>query len=368
MKLICNGNDLSIAVGQVSKAASQKNTTPILEGVLLKATKGTLTLTATDLEIAIEKTIAADVKIEGSVVVPSKIFSEFVKKLASEQIELTLVDSKLKIKYGDSEGYLQTLNADEFPPIKELTNSETFSIVRGEFKDLINKIAFSVSLDDSRPILKGVLLEVSDITLTGVALDGYRLAKCTKPIEKTSAMMQAIVPSRCINEIARLLDDSTNLVEVSIQKNYLVVNLDHTKITTRLLDGDFINYRQIIPTDFKTSITIPKELFESGIERAMLLARSEKTNLVKFDIREDILKIESNSELGNLSEKVPIRHNGEDLAIAFNAKYYMDILRFVNVDHVLLKLSSPSSPCILVPSGTAEEEFLYLILPVRLMS
>jgi len=367
MKLICNGNDLSIAVGQVVKAAGNRTTNPILEGIKLVASNGTLTLTATDLELAIEKTIQADVKVEGEAVVAGRIFTEFVKKLAHEHIELTLIDSKLKIRYSDSEGFLQTFNPSEFPPVKELTDTQTFTIIRSELKDLINKIAFSVSMDDSRPILKGVLLEVSDITLTGVALDGYRLAKCVKPIEKTTAMMQAIVPSRCISEIARLLDDSPDPVEVAIQKNYLMINIDNTRITTRLLDGDYINYKQIIPQSFETSVTIPVDAFESGIERAMLLARAEKTNLVKFEIREDTLKLESNSEVGNLNEKIPVHFDGMDITIAFNARYFSDLLRVVNVDHIVIKLTNNVSPCVVIPAGSVEEEFLYLILPVRLM-
>jgi len=367
MKLICNGNDLSQAVGQVAKAASPNSPNPLLCGILLKASGGTLTLTATDLELAIEKTISASVKIEGSTVVPARLFNDFVKKLSNEQLELSLIDSKLKIRYSDSEGYLQTLSADEFPPVKELTQMQSFSIVRRELKDLINKVSFSVAFDDTRAILKGVLLEVSDITLTGVALDGYRLAKCVKPIEKTSAMMTAVVPYRCISEIARLVEDSDDLVEVGIQKNYLMVNLDHTKITTRLLDGEFINYKQIIPSDFTTKVTIPKDIFESGIERAILLSRAEKTNLVKFDIKEDTLKIESNSELGNLSEKIPVKFNGMDITVAFNAKYFIDILRFVDVDHIVLKLNSATAPSVIVPCSSGEEEFLYLVLPIRLL-
>ena len=320
----------------------------------------------TDLELAIEKNINADIKIEGEVVVMGRIFADFVKKLTYHQVELALIDSKLKIKYGDSEGYLQTFNAAEFPPVKELSQMQKFTIVRSELKDLIGKVAFSASPDDSRPILKGVLLEISDLTLTGVALDGYRLAKCVKPIEKTSAMMSAVVPSRSISEIARLLDDSSDLVEIGIQKNYLLVNLDHTKITTRLLDGDFINYKQIIPTSFESTAVIPRDEFESGLERAMLLARAEKTNLVKFDIRENTLKLESNSEIGNVSERIHVKLTGMDITIAFNARYFTEMLRAINVDHFSLKLTNSSSPCVVQPSTGIGDEFLYLILPVRI--
>lgn len=367
MKLICNGNDLSDAVGKVYKAVSNKTTTPILEGIKLKAEAGTLTLSATDLELAIEKSIVADVKISGETVVPGRFFAEFVKKLTQQQIELSFSDgNRLKIRYGDSEGVLQCMDAAEFPQIKELSEAQKFTIIKKEFRDLINKISFSVSLDDSRPMLKGVLLEIDKLTVTGVALDGYRLAKCVKPIEKTTAMMSAVVPKKCIDEICRLVEDNDDPVEVAIQKNYLCVNLGHTKVTTRLLDGDFVNYKQIIPANFESSVTIPKESFESGLERAILLAKSEKNNLVKFDIKENMMVLSSNSDIGNIEEKISVKLNGMDIVIAFNARYFTELLRYVECDTIMMRFINTTSPCVIEP-GSGVEDFMYLVLPVRLI-
>lgn len=174
MKLICNGNDLSDAVGKVFKAVGSKTTNPILESIKLKAESGALTLSATDQELFIEKSIPADVKIEGETLVPGRFFSEFVKKLNREQIELCLDEnSRLLIKYQGNEGALSCRPADEFPVMPDVSDAQHFVIIKNELKDLIGKIAFSVSLDDARPMLKGVNLEVEENTLTGVALDGY---------------------------------------------------------------------------------------------------------------------------------------------------------------------------------------------------
>ena len=367
MKLICNGNDLSDAVGKVFKAVSTRTTNPTLEGILLKAENGSLTLTANDLELAIEKSIVADVKIEGSTVVPGKFFAEFVKKLTQEQIELSVLDgNRLNIRYMQSEGVLQCLDAVDFPAVKELTEAQSFIIIKNEFRDLVNKIAFSVSTDDARPMLKGVQLEIDENSITGVALDGYRLAKCVKPIEKTSAMMSAVVPARCLTEIARLIEDTTDPVQISIQKNYLLVDLGHTRVTTRLLDGDFINYKQIIPTNFETTVTVPKDQFESGIERAILLARSDKNNLVRFDVKDDVMQLSSNSDVGSINEKLPVKLNGVDIAIAFNARYFTELLRYITADNLLIKFISSSTPCIVTPAGE-QEDLIYLILPVRML-
>lgn len=368
MKLICNGNDLSDAVGKVLRAVSAKNANPILEGIKLKAENGTLTLIATDLELSIEKSIVADVKLEGETVVPGRFFGEFVRRLNKEQITLSLNEkNQLKIQYEESEGVLQCMDPEEYPQIKELNDAQNFTVKKRELKDLVNKIAFAVSIDDSRPMLKGVLLEIGNETLTGVALDGYRLAKCVKPIEKTSAMMSAVIPARCISEIAKLLEDSDDPVTVYIQKNYMLVDDIHIKITSRLLDGDYINYKQIIPTSFKSVVTLPSEQFEAGLERAILLARSDKNNLVKFDIKDGVMKLSSSSEIGNINENIVIKLDGDDLAIAFNARYFTEFLRFVLSENIVIKFTSAVSPCVVVPSGN-EEDFLYLVLPVRMAS
>lgn len=368
MKLICNGHDLSDAVGKVYKAVSVKSPNPILEGIKIKAENGTLNLVATDLELSIEKNIVADVKIEGETVVPGRFFSEFVKKLTHERIELSLTETnQLKIKYTDSEGVLQCMSPDDYPQIKELDNAQSFIIIKSEFKDLVNKIAFSVSSDDARPILKGVLLEVEEVTLTGVALDGYRLAKCIKPVEKTSALMRAVVPARCLNEIARIIEDTSDPVEIKVQKNYLMADLGHTRITTRLLDGDFINYKQIIPPSFETVVYIPKDQFEAGLERAILLARIDKNNLVRFDIRENVMQMSSNNDMGNITEKVPIKMEGKDVSIAFNARYFTELLKYINGDTIVIRFIDSISPCVVVPTG-ALEDFMYLVLPVRMVN
>ena len=368
MKIICNGADLSDAVSKVYKAASARTTNVILEGIKLKAEEGSLTLTATDLELAIEKCIVADVLVEGETVVPGRFFSEFVKKLTYDRIELTLDESeRLKIKYTDSEGVLQCMNASEYPEVKELGEAQSFTLTKKDFKDLVNKIAFSVSTDDARPMLKGVLLEIGEDTLTGVALDGYRLAKCLKPIKKTTAMMSAVVPARCLTEISKLLEDNEDEVDIHIQRNYMLVDLGHTRITTRLLDGDFINYRQIIPESFESTVTIPKDQFEAGLERAILLARADKNNLVRFDVKENVMQLSSNSDIGNITEKIPVKLNGIDIAIAFNARYFTELLRYIDCDNIIIKFINSVSPCVVVPAD-AVDDFTYLILPVRMLS
>lgn len=366
MKLVCDGLDLSDAVLKVIKGTSNKTTNPILEGIKLSAENDSLVLSATDLELAIIKTIKAEVLIEGETVVPGRFFSEFIKKLTNEQIELNVDENnKANIRYTDSVTNVQGLNASEFPNIKNLIDADHFEINTKDFKSLINKTIFSVAQDDSRPILKGTLLEVEDNTIKAVALDGYRLALVKKPIINASNNFKVIVPARSLSEISKLLEENVETVKVYVQKNYLMIDVNSTKIITRLLEGDFINYKQIIPTDFSSVATVNKTQIEDALERASLLSRIDKNNLVKFEIADKLMVLSSKSELGDIKENITIGLTGNDLSIAFNARYFSEALRVISEDFIKLNFKTTVAPCII--TSAESDEFIYLILPVRMV-
>ena len=297
MQLVCDGLDLGVATLKVIKAISNKTTNPILEGIKLTAINDTLVLSATDLELGIEKTIKAEVKEEGETVVPGRFFSEFIKKLANEKIELTLIDNRLKINYTDSESYVQCLNILEFPDLKIIEDGEYFTISQKNLKSLINKSIMAVALDDSRPILKGCLFEISDNDIKSIALDGFRLAKIKMPIKKTTAKASIVVPARSLSEISKLIEDVEDDINVYIQKNFLMVDLNDTKIITRLLDGEFFNYEQIIPREFTTNILVNKSQLEDALDRTAILSRVDRNNFVKFDVKEKLLTLTSNKAI-----------------------------------------------------------------------
>ena len=366
MKLICEGLDLSDAVLKVLRATAVRTTNPILEGIKLCAKEDTLTLSATDLEISIEKTITADVKVPGEIVVPGKVFADFVKKLSNEQIELSLTnESTLKIKYTDSEGVLQCLNADEFPVIKEPTTPETLTLSPAELKDLIDKTIFSVAIDDARPILKGCLFEVDDGMLTAVALDGYRLAMVKTAVESTTKKLSCIIPAKSLSEISKLINTENESINVLISQNNLLINDGSVKVSTRLLEGEFINYRQVIPSSTTTTIIVSKAQLEDGLDRASLLARMDKNNLVRFDIRDKVLTLTSASNIGNVTENITISLEGKDLSIAFNARYLSDCMHTISDEFIKINFTSQIAPCTIC--SAEEDKYLYLILPVRIV-
>ena len=366
MKLICEGLDLSDAVLKVIRATAVRTTNPILEGIKLHASEDTLTLSATDLEISIEKTIAADVKIPGDVVVPGKFFADFVKKLSNEQIELTLTNQNtIKIKYTDSEGYLQCLSAEEFPIIREMTAPEKITLKKSELKEIIDKTIFSVAVDDARPILKGCLFEIDNGIMTAVALDGYRLAMVKTEVQSTANKMSCIIPARSLNEISKLIESDDDYIDVLVGTNHLMINDESVKIITRLLEGEFINYRQVIPSSTTTTIIVSKAQLEDGLERASLLARMDKNNLVKFDIRDKVLTLTSASNIGNVTENITISLDGKDLQIAFNARYLSDCMHTISDEFIKINFTSQIAPCTIC--SAEEDKYLYLILPVRIV-
>ena len=368
MRIYCEGFELANAMTTVIKATSTRTTNPILEGIKLKADDEYLILSATDGELAIEKKIPADVKLAGEVVVPGKLFAEFVRKLSGEQIELVLDEqNKLKIKYTDSEMFIQCQSASEFPTIQQIESAQFFEIEQRDLKDIIDHTIFSVATDDTRPVLKGCLFEQEGNTLTSVALDGFRLAIAKKQIVASSAQSSSIiVPARSLAEMSKLLEDTNETIRVLIERNYMMIMVGGTKIVTRCLGGkeDFINYKQIIPSNFASNVTVSKVQLLSALERASVLSHVGGDNSVKFVFSGNIMTVTTRSEAGNITENITVALNGEDLSIAFNINYFMDCLRNISNDYVVLKLNGQVNPCFIVPSED-KDEYLYLVSPIR---
>ena len=364
MKLICDGLDLSDAVLKVSKALSVKSANPILEGIKITAKGDSLTLLATDTELTIEKTIKADVLMEGETVVVGKYFVEFAKKLEKEQVELCrLYDGQLQIKYSSSESELQVFPAESFPKIEKENTSDYFEISQKEFKSIVERTVFACSTDDSRPVLKGCLFEIKDSILTTVALDGFRMAVVKKQVSST-ADMKIIVPARALQEIIRLLENEENLLKIYIQKNVLFVQIENTILISRLIEGEFVKYNHILPTNFTNILTINRQALLNSIDRASIVVKNDRYNVIKMDIKEESMNILAKSEIGTVNESIPVTISGKDMAIAFNSKYLMDYLKISNEDFINMNLNSPIDPCVITSVGN--DGFLYLLLPVRI--
>ena len=364
MKLTCDGLDLAEAVAVVSRAASTRAINPILEGIKLTAKDGVLVLAATDLEMYIQKTIRADIVGEGTAVVPGKLFNEYVGKLGKSSVSLELVGDNMTIKHADNVCNFQTLLLIEYPDIIKIDKKPHFSIKVDALRDFITKTRISVSQDDSRPILKGVLCEIGRDLITGVALDGFRLTKISKSIKSFAPPTNIVVPVRSLDEIKKLVADDSGEVSFIIDNKFFQATIGKTVFAGRLIDGDFINYMQIIPANFESSVIVEKAAFEQAVERAGLLMRSDKINLVTLHIADKLISITSNNEIGAIAEKVPAKLSGKDIKISFNAKYLHDVLRATSDEFIKINFNGELSPCTIESAKPAD--YLFLVLPVRM--
>ena len=364
MKVICDGLDLSDAVLKVSKALSVKAANPILEGIKIIAKDNYLSLIATDTELTIEKKIKADVLMEGETVVVGKYFVEFAKKLEKEQIELCrLNEGQLLIKYSDSVSELSVFPTENFPVYNFEESGDYISVKKQDFNYLVNNTIFACSQDDSRPILKGCLLEVKSNILTMVALDGFRMSVVKKEVE-SSGDFSVIVPARTLSEITKLFDKDDELLKIYLKNNTLCVKNEDISVLSRLIEGEFVKYAHILPSGFNNTVTVNKNALLSSIDRASIVAKNDKFNIIKFDIKENNITVSSKAEVGSVNENIPITLNGKDMVIAFNGKYISDFLRIIDDDFVVLNLNTQIDPCIIKPVG--KENCLYLVMSVRI--
>jgi DNA polymerase-3 subunit beta len=209
------------------------------------------------------------------------------------------------------------------------------------------------------------LFELVNDELTAVALDGYRLAMVKTNVQSSAKKLNCIVPARCLGEISKLINIEKDFIDILISQNHLLINDGSVKIITRLLEGEFINYRQVIPNTSNTTIIVSKAQLEDGLERASLLARMDKNNLVRFDIRDKVLTITSASNIGNVTENITVSLEGKDLTIAFNARYLSDCMHTISDEFIKINFSSQIAPCTIC--SAEQDKYLYLILPVRIV-
>jgi DNA polymerase-3 subunit beta len=367
MKFICESDDLKSAVAIVSHGTNGKTINPILEGIKIAAEKDSVTFFATDLEIYLRKTIKADIKKGGTAILPGRLFADYAGKIDGGQISFTMEGDTAVIEHGDgNNGNFGCLPVAEYPDLINLAEKPAFTINARDLKDIISKTTIFASADNARPILRGVLFEIDQKTseLTAVALDGFRLSKITKPVIKPASDTKIIIPARSLDEIRKLLTDENEEISIIIENKFVQVAVGSTVFASRLIDGEFVNYKQIIPTEFTSSVVVETNALTSSIGRASLLARNEKVNLVSLTVTDKQITIDANSELGKISERVPANLEGQDIKIAFNSKFLFDAINAGTDEFIKIAFNAPLSPCVI--TNAKGGDYLFLVLPIRL--
>lgn len=359
----CNGIELADSLNKVSQALSQRSLSSALESIKIEAVDDNVIFTATDLDFTIIKTIKADVKMSGEVLVQGKLFSEYARSFGDSSVEISDDEDVLKIKYMDNTTSLKLINIESFPPINDYNVKTKIVIKQNEFRKLIEGTAFAASVnDENRPVLKGcnIIIENNEIKL--VALDGYRMAECKKVLDEKHDRFEMNIPAKNLLKIAKFLDHDEDDVILSFCDKKFIVEVDGLKTISSPLDG-FVNYKNSIPQYFETEITVNKKYLQNAIERVSILTKLDKSNLIRFEVKDNNLYIKSNSEAGESNEVINILNKGKDILVGINSKYILDCLRYIDDECITMKMNF-TNPAII--SAVEDSDYLYLILPIKL--
>lgn len=345
----------------VDKIVASKNTLPILNNVLIKTDEGQVVLSATDLEVGINYYLGGKIETEGSITVPGKVLSSFVNSLNEEKITLDSINGVLSAKTEKSEANINGMAADEFPIIPKIIGKEVLEIDGAILKTAISQVVFSASYDESRPVLTGIYFMIGDNTLKMVATDSYRLAERTINIP-TISKASFIIPVKTIQELHRIISGSEK-IKIIVSENQVMFLLPDMDITSRIIEGDYPDYEQIIPKTFKTTTIISTAELANTIKTASFFAR-ENANNIKITLRKDHLLIEAtSSQLGNFKSQIKCVVGGEENEVSFNARYLLDALSGIDSAKVKLEMIGKINPGVIKPENG--QGIMYIIMPLR---
>ncbi len=367
MKFICNGTDLSDALSKVMKALPSKKSMPILEGIKFSAFGDTLTIMATDIDFVVIIKIKADIIMEGEVLVPGRTICEYIRKISKENIiefDYQIEADKLCITHCDSFIFIATMNIDEYPSIEEQEYKSHITIKQKDFKELVNKTIFATSTEDIRQQLRGCYLEIKQKQIRSVGLDGYRLAICNKELEKEHEESGIIVPAKNLSEISKLIENEEDNIDIYFNEKKLMVEFASSKVITSLIGGQYLKYESTIPKNFETEVTVDRASLEYSMEKVDVIAKQDKNNFVKVDIKEGKMTIYCNTSTSNIKEVINTFTKGKDVSVSLNSKYLIDCIKNSSDEYLSIKIANSSNPIVITPIES--NEYLYLILPIRM--
>lgn len=365
MKFRCDSMSLITALKTVIPALPTKTANPVLDGVLIETGGNMVRLTCCDERMTIVTTVGAEIVESGCGVVPGKLFSEVANRLAGGDIEVAMNERFMfTVRGSGSRTNISGQDAKLYPELPKVNGEYIISMPQDMLKRMISHTAFAVALEDMREVLTGAYLEFANGNATMVGLDGYRMSVCAAQTSSIVDECSAIIPVNAVNNIGKMLSDNPDdFVDLSIGGGKLHMRIGKTDVYAVLIQGQYINYKGILPKDFNTKVTMNVKTLRDAVERAALIAKQGANNLMVLRITGDEMAIESRSEIGDVHEVVDILHDGADINIAFNVKYIIDVLRNVNDDEIQMNFTTSASPCTIVP--VHESGVTYLVLPVR---
>lgn len=365
MKFRCSAEGLSEALSIVTRALPQKSTNPVYENLFIESSEDTIRLTCSDERFTISTTLPAIIEEHGSMLVPGKLFNDVIRFLPEGEAEITTNKNYMtRVSLGGSRTNISGIDPIGYPRLPELAESTGVTVPQSLLRDMIEKTEFAVDPQNMREILTGEYMEIDRGSLTLVALDGFRMAVVSSPVSPDIPHTSAIIPAKAIGDLAKLLSNSDeDMAQMSFTKDKLAIVIGDTVLYTSLINGEYINYRQIVPKNFATKVTMETEEMRRCVERAALIAREGKNNLVRLEIGEDTMVMESHSEIADTRQELPIELDGSAIQVNFNVRYLSDVLKNSEDGRIVMSLNTPVTPCVMKQEG--EMEYYHLILPVR---
>jgi DNA polymerase III subunit beta len=363
LRITVSKDELVAALGVVSRAVSARTSVQILSGILLEAQGSELRLAATDMELSLRANVPAQIEGDGAIVLPGKTLVDIARLLPADEvaIEHKPAESVVHVTSGSASYTLHTYNAEDFPRLPELDAVQTFSVEREPLLETIARVARAASRDESRPVLTGVLVSFTGGKLVMAATDSYRLAVKETELDGSAPELEAIVPSRALQELARIASHG-DTIEVGVHENQVLFSTEGAWLTTRRIDGQFPNYRQLLPEAFEHELTLPRTEILEVVRRASVMIQRATPLQLRF-AEGELTVIARTHEVGESQESMPVGFSGETLEIGFNADFLRDGLESMDGDDVRFKLISPLRPAVLQGES---DDFTYLVMPIRL--
>ncbi len=366
MKIICTQENLIRGLNIVSHIAGKNVSLPILNNILLKAESGVFTLTSTNLDIGIKARVRGKIEKEGELTAQAKLLTDYISLLPNGNVEIEKKESDLVVRANGQEAVIKGQEAEEYPIVPEVGSKKGIVLGASEFKEALSQVIFSASYEDIRPELSGVLFILKENELTLVATDSYRLVEKVIKIEgEKIEKVNKIIPLRVLQEIVRILDDSGNKVEVGFNDNQVFFRVKEAIVISRLIEGNYPDYKEIIPKEYKTRVVCERSDFIKIIKTASLFSKAGINDvLLVFNKGENNIAVSStNVQLGENKASLGAEIEGENNSVVFNHKYLLDGLQNMSGKKVGLELTSSDAPVVLRPEGN--KDYLYLIMPIR---
>jgi DNA polymerase-3 subunit beta len=363
LKLTCSREELADKLALVSRAVSTRSAVQVLQGVLLRAESGELHLAATDMELSLRASLEAEIAEEGATVVSGRLLGDISRLLPEGNVSIVTKpdEGSVGIECGSASYRLQTYSVEDFPRLPDVETVQTFSVEAPALLDTVSRVSPAASRDESRPVLTGVLVQFEGAKLVMAATDSYRLAVKETELSEAPPPLEAIVPARALTELARIAGGAET-VELGVLENQIVFSVDGVWLTTRRIDGQFPNYRQLLPETFEHEVRASRSELLDVVRRVSVVA--ERSNPLRLRFAEGELTVSMQTpDVGEARESLPLDFSGEPLEIGFNPGFLREGIESVDSDEVVLRLISSLRPAVL--QGEAED-YTYLIMPIRL--